>query len=143
MNWRRRSREEPEINFIPLIDVLLVLLIFFMVASTFRKESDLKIALPQGSQPPAQTEKQRVEVDIDAKGQYAVNQQILSGSDTESLKTALSQAAAGNTQLPFIIRADAQTPHRAVVQVLDAAGQLGFSRIGIATLPPGFSNPGG
>ncbi len=137
MNFRhRRNREEPEINFIPLIDVLLVLLIFFMVASTFRKESELKLQLPESSQQVTPPEKNQLELRIDRNERYELDQVLLGDKlSTEALQTALAKALESSRERPLIISADAQTPHEAVVRALDAAGKSGITKVGISALP--------
>lgn len=135
MNLRSpRRREEPEINLIPMIDVVLVVLIFFVIATSFRKEADLKIELPEASQRPLPAEQERLEVAIDAQGRYRVNDMALADTAINTLKTALSEVAGDRRDLSFVIRADGRTPHQAVVTVMDAAGQLGFKRLAIVTI---------
>ena len=133
MNLRPRRREEPELNLVPMIDVVLVLLIFFMIATSLRHESKLEIRLPEASGQPLPTNLAQLEVDIDASGRYAVNGQQVDGWDAAALKAPL-QAAAQGRELPLIVRADGQTPHQAVVTVLDVAGQLGLKQLAIATV---------
>ena len=133
MNFRPRRREEPELNLVPMIDVVLVLLIFFMIATSLRHESKLEIRLPASSGPSLPSHLAQLEVDIDASGRYAVNGQWLDHQDAVTLK-ALLQAAAQGRELPVIVRADGQTPHQAVVTVLDIAGQLGLRQLAIATV---------
>ena len=145
MNLRPRRREEPELNLVPMIDVVLVLLIFFMIATSLRHESKLEIRLPESSGQPLPSNLAQLEVDIDASGRYAVNGQWLEGRDAAALKAPL-QAAAQGRELPLIVRADGQTPHQAVVTVLDVAGQLGLKQLAIATVnvpatAPAPSNP--
>lgn len=141
MNLRPRDREREElgINLTPLIDVVFLLLIFFMVSTTFRKEADLNIDLPSASPTPVTTEQERLTVAVDKTGRYFLNDQPLADTSVETLKAALLAAAGDNRRLPFIIRADATTPHQAVVTVMDTAGQLGFRRLSIATVPPAGS----
>ena len=133
MNLRPRRREEPELNLVPMIDVVLVLLIFFMIATSLRHESKLEIWLPESTGQPLPGNLAQLEVDIDASGRYAVNGQRLEGRDAAALKAPL-QAAAQGRELPLIVRADGQTPHQAVVTVLDVAGQLGLKQLVIATV---------
>ena len=134
MNLRpqRREREETSVNLTPLIDVVFLLLIFFMVSTTFRKEADFDIELPEALTESVPTEQQRLQVSIDKDGRYFVNEQALLGNDVETLKSALIEVAGDNRKLPFVIRADAATAHQAVVRVMDAAGQLGFRKLAIA-----------
>ena len=133
MNLRPHRREEPEVTITPLIDVVFLLLIFFMVSTTFRKESEFDIQLPEASPEPTNTS-QQLEISIDVSGRYAVNNQPLLNAELTTLKSALAQAAGSERQQPVMIRADAQTAHQAVVKAMDAAGQLGFSRLGIVTV---------
>ena len=145
MNLRPHRREEPELNLVPMIDVVLVLLIFFMIATSLRHESKLEIRLPESSGQPLPSNLAQLEVDVDASGRYAVNGQWLEGRDAAALKAPL-QAAAQGRELPLIVRADGQTPHQAVVTVLDVAGQLGLKQLAIATVnapatAPAPSNP--
>ena len=133
MNLRPHRREEPELNLVPMIDVVLVLLIFFMIATSLRHESKLEIQLPESTSQPIPGNLAQLEVDVDASGRYAVNGQWLDGRDAAALKAPL-QAAAQGRELPLIVRADGQTPHQAVVTVLDVAGQLGLKQLAIATV---------
>jgi biopolymer transport protein ExbD len=135
VNLHPSRREAPDINLTPLIDVVFLLLIFFMVSTTFRKESDIRIDLPEASQQqPAEEQQTPLEVMVDASGRYRVNGQLLADNQPQTLKTALAVVAASDREQTFIIRADANTPHQAVVTVMDIAGQLGFRRLAIATL---------
>ena len=134
MNLRPQRRDEPEVNLTPLIDVVFLLLIFFMVSTTFRKESEFKIELPEATQEPTFVEPQSLEIVIDIRGQYAVNNQLLPDNDLETLKAAIATAAGSDRDLPVMIRADAQTAHQAVIKAMDAAGQLGFHQLGMVTV---------
>lgn len=144
MNLRPRRREEPDLNLVPMIDVVLVLLIFFMVATSLRHESELELRLPEASGQPMPRNLAQLEVDIDASGRYALNGQALETADAATLKIALEAAARGR-ELPLILRADGQTPHQAVVTALEVAGQLGLKQLAIATVnapaPPTSLNP--
>lgn len=138
MNLRPRRREEPEINLVPMIDVVLVLLIFFMIATSLRQPSELEIRLPEASGKPVPGDVAQLAVDIDAAGRYAVNGRSLESMDAATLKATLL-AETGGRLLPLTISADGRTPHQAVVTVLDVAGQLGIRQLAIATA--GESNP--
>jgi biopolymer transport protein ExbD len=143
VNLHPSRREAPDINLTPLIDVVFLLLIFFMVSTTFRKESDIRIDLPEASQQqPSEDPQTHLEVVVDAAGRYLVNGQALLDNQPHTLKKALAAAADSNHDQTFIIRADAKTPHQAVVTVMDIAGQMGFRRLAIATLrtQPDVSN---
>ncbi|MCP5159492.1 MAG: biopolymer transporter ExbD [Gammaproteobacteria bacterium] len=138
MNLRPRRREDPELNLVPMIDVVLVLLIFFMIATSLRHESELEIRLPEASGPPMPGDVAPLEVSIDAEGRYAVHgvqesRLLDSTAGLDALREALRQASHGRS-LPLIISADGRTPHQAVVTVLDIAGQLGLRRVAIATI---------
>lgn len=132
MNLRSRRREEPEINLVPMIDVVLVLLIFFMVATSLQHRSELEIRLPEASGKPMPGDVAQLEVDIDATGRYAVNGRSLEATDAATLKKRL-QIEMGGRSLPLTISADGRTPHQAVVTALDVAGQLGIKQLAIAT----------
>lgn len=134
MNLRPHKREDPEVSLTPLIDVVFLLLIFFMVTTTFRKESEYEIVLPEASQEPVPVEQQRLVVSIDATGSYSINDQRLSDNALATLRQALADAVGDEPDQPLILRADADTPHQAVVRALDAAGQVGLNRIAIATV---------
>ena len=133
MKFRRHPREELELNLTPLIDVVFLLLIFFMVSTTFQKESEISLQLPKASDTAEETKTDTLEVVINAAGRFYVNDQELVKSDAESVKAALHKVTGGNRDIPLIIRADAQTPHQAVVTAMDAAGQMGMLRMSIAT----------
>ena len=134
MNLSSRRREEPTIDLTPLIDVVFLLLIFFMVSTTFRRESDLQIDLPEASTKSPQTEQHQLILGIDADGNYSVNDRALPDGRRETIGAALAEAAGEDRDQALIIRADARTPHQAVVTAMDAAGRLGFRRLAIATV---------
>ncbi len=133
MKFKRQQREELELNLTPLIDVVFLLLIFFMVSTTFQKESAISLQLPRAAEQSNEVKTESIEVVINAAGRFYVNDQELVKSDAESLQTALYKLIDGNRDIPLTIRADAQTPHQAVVTAMDAAGQLGMLRMSIAT----------
>ncbi|HWW30444.1 MAG TPA: biopolymer transporter ExbD [Steroidobacteraceae bacterium] len=134
MNLRPRQREDPEINLINMIDVLLVLLIFFMVSTTFNPEGRVRVQLPQSSDTPV-TRGQRdpLVITITAEGGYRVNERTLINSSPDTLRAALIKEA-GADRGPITIRADARTTHQAVVTAMDVAGHLGFAQLNIATV---------
>lgn len=137
MKFRRTTRPEEGINLTPLIDVVFLLLIFFMVSTTFTKETHLELDLPEASAAPLLEDEGRIEIVVNAEGGYAVNGQGLVNTRLDTLKTAIQRTANGNNQLPLTITADARTPHQAVVTAMDAAGQLGFAKLSITTRNPG------
>jgi len=137
---RPRRREDPELNLVPMIDVVLVLLIFFMIATSLRHESPLDIRLPEATGQMTPSAIAQLEVSIAADGRYAVNGQELETHDPAALQAALL-AATGGQILPLTIRADGRTPHQAVATALDVAGQLGLRQLSIATVNAAPSGP--
>ncbi|MEJ2107451.1 MAG: biopolymer transporter ExbD [Acidiferrobacteraceae bacterium] len=135
MKFRVNRSEEPELNLVPLIDVLLMTLIFLVVTTSFSKETQLRIRLPEASAT-AKINDNSVRVLIDAQGHFYIGDQQLASSSVEALRAAIARAA-GNIKDPVIvIHADGRTPHEAVVHVMDAARRLGYTRITFATQKP-------
>lgn len=142
MKFRRKARENVEINLASLIDVVFILLLFFVVSSTFNREAQLKVELPQAeSAEVAQENGKHLEISIAADGSYALNGQALVKSDLATLSSALQRESAGDSSLPLVISADARTAHQAVVTAMDAAGKLGFSRLRITTVEAAPAKP--
>lgn len=133
MKLRRPSQEPLELNLTPLIDCLLFLIIFFMLSTTFAKTGKLQIQLPQADAGAGKPAAKALEVAVDARGHYAVNGQPLASAKAEDLRAAIESAAGSQRDQPFVISADGQAPHQAVVTVMDIAGQLGFRSLGIGT----------
>ncbi len=131
MNLRHSKKEAPEVNITPLIDVVFLLLIFFMVSTTFEREAELSIELPEASSK-AQKQDERIEIAIDASGRYFVNGRQLVNRQTQTIRQALKQASEGLKEPSVVISADANTPHQSVVTVMDAARQLGLVRLTFA-----------
>lgn len=130
-----RPKTEPEVNLTSLIDVVLLLLIFFMVSTSFVKESRISIRLPQADvEPVAEPVPERVDVTITEQGTYLVNGRELVNSRPETIRNALLKVSGGNTRLPMTISADANARHQYVVTAMDVAGRLGFTQINIATI---------
>ncbi|MEY4683650.1 MAG: hypothetical protein RLZ25_109 [Pseudomonadota bacterium] len=136
MNFRPHDRDEPELNLIPLIDVLIILLIFLVMTTTFAQQKGLEIRLPEASiQSPLSPEKP-LSILIDPEGRFLIGGQAVRGGTTDDLRTAL-KAAAGEQKDPLIlIEADRDSRHQALVLILEALEQLGFQRISFATLTP-------
>jgi biopolymer transport protein ExbD len=138
MNFRPHDRDEPELNLIPLIDVLIILLIFLVMTTTFAQQTGLEIRLPEaGTKSPLSPEKP-LAILIDSEGHYRVSGQPVPDETSEALKTAL-KSAAGELKDPLIlIEADRNSRHQALVMTLEALEQLGFQRISFATVssPP-------
>jgi biopolymer transport protein ExbD len=134
MNFQRgRTREEPEINLIPMIDVLLVILIFLMVTTSYAKYSELQINLPQAGGQAETSMLQPINVAIDATAHYAINNGEINFTGITQLAASLKKAAGAQTDPTIVINADAKTPHQAVINVMEAARQAGFGRITFAT----------
>jgi len=125
--------EEPEISITSLIDVVLMLLVFFMLSTTFINEANLNIQLPEASLAPEAGNRATLEVVVNASGNYFVNGQPLVNTRPETLRAALLKLAA-KQEVALTIRADARSTHQAVVTVMDVAGKLGFSNISIVTV---------
>ncbi len=137
MNFRSERKELPDLNLTPLIDVVFLLLIFFMVSTTFDKESRIKIELPQAA---TQDEKEKkdlvLDVTIDVSGRFYVNQNEVINTEIETLKRAMEKAVKDRRDVPVIISADANSPHHAVIEVMDAASQLGLVNMTFAARKP-------
>jgi biopolymer transport protein ExbD len=140
MHFRPSEDEEPEINLIPLIDVLLMTLIFLIVTTSFSKEAQLHVRLPEASVE-AKTETPTLRVSVDARGQYFINDRQLLNATPEVLRQAMTRATGGVKDPLIVIHADSQAPHGAVVRVMDTARRLGYSRLTFATQQPAKSGP--
>jgi len=136
MKFRRQSRELEPMNLISLIDVMFFLLIFFMLSSTFTKETHLGVELPEATGTPSVDEKQKIEIVISEQGGFSINGQNLVNNEIETLKSAILKVSEGKTNMPLLLTADAKTPHQYVVTAMDVAGQLGFVRISITSRQP-------
>ena len=134
MNLRPHKREQPDINLTPLIDVVFLLLIFFMVSTTFDRHAKLKVELPEASAKTEQQLEDPVVLSIDAKGNYFIDDRQVVNTQLETLKIALQKTVADKKDVSLVLRADAKTPHQSVVRAMDAASQLGLTRLSIATI---------
>lgn len=133
MRWMRRPREEPHIDVTNLTDVLLLLLIFFMVSTTFEHQAQLSIELPKAQTSTRPPQDRKVEVEIDEQGRYYVNDRRVVNAQLATLEEAIRRAVGDDKGIPFIISADGRTPHQAVVTAMDAARQIGITHLAIAT----------
>lgn len=133
MNLQPGNDDEPDVNLTPLIDVVFLLLIFFMVSTTFEHQSRIKIDLPEASAAPTSQEDEKLEILIDAQGRYFIGDQQVVNTTAKTLKSAISKAVGEREGLAVIIRADAETPHQAVITALDVTSQLGLTHISLAT----------
>jgi biopolymer transport protein ExbD len=139
MKFSRRKIEEPEINLIPFIDVLLVVLIFLMLSTTYSRFTELQINLPAANAEQMRDRPGEIIVAVAADGRYSVNRKSVDGRSIDVLTTELSAAAAGRVDTVVIISADALAAHQAVVNVLDAARRAGLSRLTFAAQTAGGS----
>lgn len=134
MNFRkRRPPEDPEINLIPFIDVLLVILIFLMLTTTYSRISELRINLPAAKSEPTKARPAEMVVFVAADGRYMVNQRMISGRGIEQLTTSMAQVAGNKKDTVVIINADAQASHQSVINVMDAARRVGLTQLTFAT----------
>lgn len=136
MQFKRQVHIEEGVNLTPLIDVVFLLLIFFMVSTTFTKESHLRIDLPEAAGDPLPQFKNQLDVVVDAQGGYSVNGKQLINNQIETLERALKEASDGETRIPFVITGDANTNYQSIINVMDLAGKLGFVNISMTTQTP-------
>ncbi len=132
----RRRREALSLNLTPLIDVVFLLLIFFMVTTTFTKETRLSLTLPEAEGKPPEAVAQPTEITIGANSSYAINGDPLAVNTAAALKRALMRIEGDVASLPIVITADAMAPHQAVITVLDVVGQVGYVNVSITTQKP-------
>ncbi|QSP93617.1 biopolymer transporter ExbD [Marinobacter salinisoli] len=134
MKFKRQRSQEVGVDLTPLIDVVFLLLIFFMVSTTFTRESHLQVELPEASAEPASpAEAEQIDVVINAEGQYMLNGRSLVNNRRETLERGVKELSGGDSSLPYIITADARTAHEFVVRAMDVAGRLGFAKLSITT----------
>ena len=143
MRLRRTERDDAPINLTPLIDVVFLLLIFFMVSTTFQHRSELNIELPEASAERPEREADPVEVSIDAEGRFYLNGRPLADTRVAGVRAALQALAAVPPVPPLVISADAATPYQAVITVMDAAGQAGFVNLALPVQAPPQPAPAG
>lgn len=137
MKFKRPAREEDvSINLVSLIDVLFILIIFFMVSTTFTHERKLSVELPKAEAEESGAVATSIEVVVSQEGEYAVNDKRLVNRDPETLERAIRDQSGGDTSLPFMIAADAHAPYQSVVTVMDIAGKLGFTHLRLPTNEP-------
>ena len=134
MNFQRgRAREEPEINLIPMIDVLLVILIFMVVTTTYSKFSELQINLPQAGGEAALAQTNLINIAVDASEHYSINNKSVSYTGVDALALSLKDAANNQADPTIVINADAKAPHQSVINVMEAARRAGYGRITFTT----------
>ena len=136
MKFRRKPRETVDINLASLIDVVFILLLFFVVTTTFTRETQLRVDLPEAvsGSPSEDSNTKQLDVAISADGVFSVNNQLLPKNDLTSLMDALKTESGGDTSLPLSISADGKAQHQAVITAMDAAGKLGFSHLRMTTV---------
>ena len=136
MKFRRKPRETVDINLASLIDVVFILLLFFVVTTTFTRETQLRVDLPEAvsGSPSEDPNTKQLDVAISADGVFSVNNQLLPKNDLTSLMDALKAESGGDTSLPLSISADGKAQHQAVITAMDAAGKLGFSHLRMTTV---------
>ena len=133
MNFRPRREEEVDVNLTPLIDVVFLLLIFFMVSTTFTRESEIELTLPEASEEVRENPLDTIDIAIDARGRYFVNGNALINTQLGTVRQALNDVRPADAEPVVIISADANATHQAVVTVMDAARQVGMTRITFPT----------
>jgi biopolymer transport protein ExbD len=139
---RRRPRETIDVNLVALIDVVFILLLFFIVTTTFTRETQLRVDLPQAVTGASadDVDARQLDIAINADGQFSLNNQLLPKNDLATLIDALQRESAGDTSLPLSISADGKTPHQSVITAMDAAGKLGFSQLRMTTVEAAPAN---
>lgn len=138
MRFKRPTTSDIDMgsNIINLVDVLLLLLIFFMISTTFTKQSALSVQLPEANAPAAEADQKQIEILITADGHFSIDDRGLTKTDVDSIKAALQEISGGDNTRPLSIVADGNTPHQAVVRAMDAAGQLGFAKLSLMAQTP-------
>jgi biopolymer transport protein ExbD len=137
MNFQRgRQKEEPEINLVPMIDVLLVILIFLVITTTYSKFSELEISLPQATSDKSGERPNAIEISVSATGDYTVNRTPVEHSSTERLSEELRAAAGDRSDPVIVINADAEATHQSVITVMEAARLAGYNQITFTTENP-------
>ena len=135
MKLQAQRREDPDVNLTSLIDVVLLLLVFFMVSTSFVKEAVLKVDLPQASERPVAAEvEEQLEITLGVGGEVRVNDRELINSRPDTLRAAISKTVGENREIPVVLRADANATHQSVVTAMDVLGRMGFTRLSIATV---------
>ncbi len=142
MNFRPGSRDEPEINLIPFIDILLVVLIFLMISTTYSKFTQLQVNLPVADANAQKNNPKEVVVSISADGRFAVNNELIESGTVEGITRVLAQAAQDSREVVIIISADAAATHQSVINVMEAARRAGLVRITFATQQSGSKGTG-
>ncbi|MGH8278256.1 MAG: ExbD/TolR family protein [Gammaproteobacteria bacterium] len=136
MKLRHKQWDDPELNIINFVDVMLMLLVFFMMTTHFIQNTGLTVKLPTASVAPVANAPTGITVTVDSEGRYYVDQKAVAGTSPEALRVAILAAAGARHDLPIILRADARSSHQSVVTVMNVAGELGFTQLQILTVQP-------
>ena len=136
MRLRETPKDEPEVNLTPLIDVVFILLIFFMVSTTFQHESEIKIDLPEASADKVDKQEKVLEILIDADGHFYIGGEQVVNTELVTLKGAIRKFLGDRKKMPVVIRADRMSPYEAVIRAMDATSQLGLEQMSLATNQP-------
>lgn len=134
MRFRRPRQDEPGVSLTPLIDVVFLLLIFFMVSTTFDQHADIELTLPTAEREAEVVQRDWIDIVVDARGSYFVNGEELVNRRAETLERVISESREGREEDPVLVRADANASHQSVVRALDVLGRLGITSVSIATL---------
>ncbi|MGQ0383343.1 MAG: ExbD/TolR family protein [Gammaproteobacteria bacterium] len=134
MRLQARRSDDPELNLISLVDVVLLLVIFFMLSTTFVQDARLRVQLPQADASSYERPRNSIVITITAQGSYRIDERVLVNNQRETLHAGLRQVAGENRAQPVIIRADARASHQSVVTAMDVAARLGFTQVNIATV---------
>ncbi len=134
--FHARRKSEVSVNLTPLIDVVFLLLIFFMVSTSFNRETQIKLELPEASGDPLESLPELIEISVDSEGRYFVNAKPVINTQIETLMKAIEIVAQGNKKLPMVISADASAPYQSVVTAMDASRKSGYYNFTMATRKP-------
>lgn len=144
MNFRgNKAREELDVNLTPLIDVVFLLLIFFMITTTFQKETELQINLPEADANAVQSKQSPLEILVDARGRFFVDGKELIHGDPRTISAAIQKATAGRKDRPVVVMGDAQADYQSIITVMDIVSKLGLVNLSLATSEPDRSKPAG
>lgn len=143
MRFPRRKQEPVELIIIPMIDIVLFLLFFYMMFATFSSDTKLAVSLPEANGVPRDVSKTGVEISVAENGAYSVNGAAVVGGEPKTLRNAIEGIAKGDRNGSFVIAADGRAPHQSVVTVMDVAGQMGFANLSISTRSPSGNSPSG
>jgi biopolymer transport protein ExbD len=136
MNLRQTTSDEPEVNLTPLIDVVFILLIFFMVSTTFQRESEIKIELPEASAEAVEEHDEILEILINTEGHFFIGGEQVVNTELKTLKGAIRKFLGDKKEMPVVIRADRTSPYEAVIRAMHATSQLGLEQMSLATSQP-------